>query len=97
MKKFKTYLTVLVVSFMMFSCAPSIEKLEGLIKEDINKQLSEKAKDAGIEFNIESLKLEEDGEGKYKGVLKTLEDGKEFTYNLKVEEADGGHKWEIVP
>lgn len=82
----KQLLYSLLISIILLSCNNDISKSEltSKVRDDINVELQKRASSAGISLSINSFDLLHKGGKEYSGILKTSEDGEEFTYQVDV-------------
>lgn len=94
----KKLIILLITCSFLFSCngLVSKEKLAEKVKSDINSEFSKKASASGISYSIKSFDLLHKGGKEYSGILKTTEDGEEFTYQVDVSVDGDSYMWKIV-
>ena len=83
---------------MLFSCNEGVSKdqLASKVRSDINVELQKRASDNGISFSINSFDLVHKGGKEYSGILKTIEGGQEYNYQVDVTFDGDSYMWNIV-
>ncbi len=66
------------------------------VRNDIGETLKSKSKSEGRNYEIKDLTLINKGEGEYDGILETIEDGEEFSYEIVVNVDGANFIWKIV-
>lgn len=92
------FLYFLIISCLFISCdgGVSTDKLASEVKNDINVQLQKRASNAGISLAITSFDLIHKEGKEYSGILKTIEGGEEYTYQVEVTVDGDKYIWKIV-
>jgi len=94
----KKILLNLLIPVILISCNAGIstDKLASKVKGEINAEFKKKASSAGVSYTINSFDLLHKGGKEYSGILKTTEDGEEFTYNVDVTVDGDKYIWKII-
>jgi len=94
----KKLLFGLIACLILVSCIGGVSKdnLEEKVKSDINAEFAKRASGTGISFSINSFDLIQKGDNEYSGILKTMEAGQEFTYQVDVTVDGESYMWKIV-
>jgi len=66
------------------------------VRNDINESFKPQAQSEGIDYQIKDLILVHKGGNEYDGILETIEDGEEFSYEVVVNVDGEGFIWKIV-
>jgi hypothetical protein len=82
---------------ILFSCHNGIltSELEENIQKDINIELEKRASENNIKMEISSFDLIHKDGKEYSGILKTLEDGIGYTYQVDVTVDGDNYLWYI--
>lgn len=94
----RKFLYILITCSLLVSCNGGIskEKLAEKVKSDINDEFSKRASDNGISYSITSFDLLHKEGKEYSGILKTIENGQEFTYQVDVTVDGDSYMWKII-
>jgi hypothetical protein len=88
---------ILVVLFVTSSCSNvSKEKLTAQIRSEIDIELAKTAAANDISYTILSFDLIHKSGNEYSGILKTIENSEEFTYQVDVTVDGDSYMWRIV-
>ena len=77
------------------ACKPSTKDLEKKVRTDIEETLNKKAEEKGIVLKVVDFTLTPKEGDNYTGVLKTSENGRDFTYDVDVKLEGDEVKWQI--
>ncbi len=96
-KKMKILFILLITLLLATSCnnGVSTSGLTEEVRNDINESFKSQAKSEGINYQIKDLILVHKGGNEYDGILKTIEDGEEFSYEVVVNVDEEGFIWKI--
>ena len=86
----------LMICFLVACSGVSKEALADKVKNDIDVEFSKRATESGITYTIDNLDLVHKSGNEYSGILKTTEDGAEFTYQVDVTVDGDTYMWKIV-
>ncbi|SEA56412.1 hypothetical protein SAMN05443667_105265 [Flavobacterium gillisiae] len=94
----KKILYSLLFCISLISCneGGSKDKLVSKVRSDINVELQKRASSNGISLSINSFDLMHKNGKEYSGVLKTIEGGQEYTYQVDVTADEHSYMWKIV-
>lgn len=89
---------VIIIYVLCISCNNEIskDKLFERIKSEINIEFKKRANETVTNYTINSLSLIHIEDKQYSGILKTTEEGKEFTYVVEVIVDVYSYMWKIV-
>lgn len=66
------------------------------VRTDINSELQKRASEYDVTIEINSFDLVHKGGKEYSGILKTMEDGDEYTYQVDVTVDGDAYMWRII-
>jgi hypothetical protein len=91
-------LLILSLILLITSCQNrwTTDGLTEEVRNDIGETLTSKSKSEGRNYEIKDLTLINKGEGEYDGILETIEDGEEFSYEIVVNVDGANFIWKIV-
>jgi hypothetical protein len=96
MKKKLLYLFLLFIVLSCNDSSVSKEKLTSEVRNDINVELQKRASSNGISLTINSFVLLHKEGKEYSGILKTIEEGEEYTYQVDVTVDGNSFIWKII-
>ena len=86
----------LFICFLASCSGVSKEAFASKVKNDIDVEFSKRSTESGIKYSIDSFDLVHKSGNEYSGILKTTEDGVEFTYQVDVTVDGDSYLWKIV-
>ena len=88
----------IITALLFLSCdgGSSKDQLISDVRNDINVELQKQASSEGVNLSIGSFDLVHRGGKEYSGILKTTEDGEDYTYVVDVIYDGDSFMWEIV-
>ena len=94
----KHFLSSLLISVLLISCSSNIskDKLVSKVRTDINTELQKRGASYDVQIEINSFDLIHKGGKEYSGILKTIEDGDEYTYQVDVTVDGDAYMWKII-
>lgn len=96
MRKALYNLTLFTMVLALIGCGKSTEEIEADVKLDMTTELQKRADEADITLVVESFDLLHKEGKEYSGILKTVEDGTEYTYQVDVTVDGDNYMWKIV-
>ena len=96
MKIKKILILSLIVLFTSCQNRWTTDGLTEEVRNDISESLISKSKSEGRNYEVKDLTLINKGEGEYDGILETIEDGEEFSYEIVVNVDGSNFIWKIV-
>ncbi len=93
----KNFIWPVVLIFFLLSCGSSWDKeeLTKQIKKDMIKEAEKSSLEQGMNIKVKDLVLVEKEDNKYDGLLTTIEDGVEITYDVDVTTDGDSYIWKI--
>lgn len=87
---------MLLLAFTSCNGGVSKDRLTKTVRADIETAFSKKATENGMTYSINSFNLVHDEGNRYTGILKSTENGNEFTYQVDVIVDGDSYVWKIV-
>lgn len=94
----KHFITGIIIFVLLISCNGNIskDKLVSKVRTDINSELQKRASEYDVAIEINSFDLLHKGGKEYSGILKTMEDGDKYTYQVDVTVDGDAYMWRII-
>lgn len=93
MKNATYFLLFVVTSLLVVSCTDKSEQLA----EELQTKITQHFRENGTEINIVHLRLEEESENTYKGVIVYDDPSYRYVYDMKVYVEGDSYRWEFAP
>ena len=92
MKNATYFLLFTITSLLVLSCTDKCEQLA----EELQSQITQQFRENGTEINIVHLRLEEESENTYKGVIIYDDSSYRYVYDMKVYVEGDSYRWEFA-